>query len=80
MMEWLTYCLYCLDSAALCMLNVQQFDLFGQIQTSQTGGRPFSDTPPPMVCSLIYPSVQGTFHHHNGQNIWFIKRKKASLQ
>ena len=47
MMEWLTYCLYCLDSAALCMLNVQQFDLFGQIQTSQTGGRPFSDTPPP---------------------------------
>ena len=27
----------CLDSAALFMLNEQQFYLFGEIQTSQTG-------------------------------------------
>ena len=26
------------------MLNEQQFNLFGQIQTSQTGGQPDSDT------------------------------------
>ena len=28
------------------MLNEQQIYLFGQIQTSQTGGRPNSDTSP----------------------------------
>ena len=33
----LTSCLFCLDSAALLMLNEQQFYLFGQMQTSQTG-------------------------------------------
>ena len=27
------------------MLNKQQFYLFGRIQTSQTGGQPYSDTP-----------------------------------
>ena len=27
---------FCLDSAALLMMNEQQFYLFGQIQTSQT--------------------------------------------
>ena len=32
----LTSCLFCLDSAALLMMNEQQFYLFGQIQTSQT--------------------------------------------
>jgi len=32
--------------AALLMLNEQQFNLFGQIQTSQTGGQPYSDTSP----------------------------------
>ena len=31
----------CLDSATLFMLNEQQFYLFGQIQTSQTGGQPY---------------------------------------
>ena len=34
---WLTSCLFCLDSAALLKLNEQQFYLFVQIQTSQTG-------------------------------------------
>ena len=43
----LTSCLFCLDSAALRMLNEQQFYLFGQIQTIQTGGQPYSDTSPP---------------------------------
>ena len=28
------------------MLNEQQFYLFGQIQTSQTGGQPYNDIPP----------------------------------
>ena len=28
------------------MLNKQQYYLFGQIQTSQTGGQPYSDTSP----------------------------------
>ena len=36
--------LFCLDSAALCMLNECQCNLPGQIQTSQTGGQPYSDT------------------------------------
>ena len=31
--------LFSLDSDALFMLNEQQFYLFGQIQTSQTGGQ-----------------------------------------
>ena len=33
----LTSCLFCLDSLALLMLNEQQFDMFDQIQTTQTG-------------------------------------------
>ena len=28
------------------MLNEEQFNLFSQIQTSQTGGQPYSDTSP----------------------------------
>ena len=34
----LTSCLFCLNSAALLMLNEQQFYSFEQIQTSKTGG------------------------------------------
>ena len=33
----MTPCLFCLELAALLQLNEQQFYLFGQIQTSQTG-------------------------------------------
>ena len=44
--EWLTSCLFCLGSAALLMLNEQQFYLFGQIQTSQTGGQQYVILPP----------------------------------
>ena len=36
----------------LPMLNEQQFYLFGQIQTSQTGGQPYSNTSPYGECSL----------------------------
>ena len=49
---WLTCCLVCLDSAALLMMNEQQFYLFDQIQTSQTGGQLYSDTFPFGECSL----------------------------
>ena len=42
-----------MDSAALLMLNEQQFVLFGQIQTSQTGGHLYSDTSPYGECSLL---------------------------
>ena len=51
---WWTSCLYCLDSAALQMLNEQQFYLFSQIQTSQTGGHLYTDTSPYKAseCSL----------------------------
>ena len=39
--------IFCLYSAALLLLNYQQlFYLFGQIQTRQTGGQPYSDTSP----------------------------------
>ena len=41
-----------LDSAALFILNEQQFYLFGQIQTSQTGGQPYNDTSPYGECSI----------------------------
>ena len=37
----LTSCLFCLDSAALLMLNKKRFDLYCQIQTSQTGGQSY---------------------------------------
>ena len=48
----LTSCSFWLDSAALLMLNEQQFYLFGQIQISQTGGQLYSDTSPLMVSIL----------------------------
>ena len=51
----LTYCLLCLDSAALHMLNEQHFYLFGQTQTSQKRGRLCSDTCPYGECSLMAP-------------------------
>ena len=50
----LSSCLFCLDSAALLMLNEKQFYLFGQIQTSQTGDHVCSYTSPYGECSLIY--------------------------
>ena len=34
------------------MFNQQQLDSFGQIQISQTGGKPYSDTSPYGECSL----------------------------
>ena len=40
---WLTSCLTGLDLAALLMFNQQQIFMFGEIQTSQTGGPPYSD-------------------------------------
>ena len=43
----LTSCLFCLDSAALLLLNEQQFYLLGQ-----TGGQPYSETSPYSECSL----------------------------
>ena len=46
---WLTSCLFCLDSTALPTSIEQQFNLFGQIQTSQTGGQLYSDTSPVTV-------------------------------
>ena len=52
---WLTSGLTGFDSAALFMFNQQQIYLFGQIQTSQTGGQLHSDTSPYKVseCSLV---------------------------
>ena len=41
------FCLFCLYSAALLRLNEEPLYLFGQIQTSQTGGQLYSDTFPP---------------------------------
>ena len=41
---WLTSCLFCLDLSALLMSTKHQFFLFGQIQTSQTGGQLYNDT------------------------------------
>ena len=37
----------------LLMLNEQQFYLFGQIQTCQTGGQPYSDTFPYGEYSMV---------------------------
>ena len=48
---WLTSSLFPLYSAALLLLNYQQFYLFGQIQTSQTGSQPYSDTSSYGECS-----------------------------
>ena len=50
---WLTSWLFCLNSVALLLLNEQQFYLFGQIQTSQTGGQLYSNTYPYGECSLV---------------------------
>ena len=40
------------ELTALLMLNEQQFYLFGQIQTCQTGSQPYSDTSPYFECFL----------------------------
>ena len=50
----LTSCLNGLDSVALIMFNEQQIYLFGQIQTSQTGGQPYRDTSP---YSVLYSTL-----------------------
>ena len=47
----LTPCLFWLDSAALRKFKKQQFYLFRQIQTGQTGSQPYSDTLPYSECS-----------------------------
>ena len=44
---------FCLDSAALLMMNEQQFYLFGQIQNSRMGGQSYSDTFTYGNCSQI---------------------------
>ena len=41
------------------MFNEQQFYLIGQIQTSQKGGRSYSDTSPYCECSLLGSTDQG---------------------
>ena len=51
------------------MLNEQQFCLFGQIQISQTGGQPYSDTSTYGECSLPVPEpvfhfIFGLFKRH----------------
>ena len=38
----------------LFILNYQQIYLFGQIQTSQTGGQLYNDTSPYGECSLVW--------------------------
>ena len=43
---WLTSCLLSSDLAAFYMSNEQLFYLFGQIQSSQTGGQPYGGTYP----------------------------------
>ena len=51
----MTSYLFCVDSAALLLLNEQQFYWFGQIQTSRTGGKPYSDTSPMLSILLLDP-------------------------
>ena len=53
----LTSCLFCLDSAAFLLLNEQQFYLFCQIQTSQTGSQLYCDTSPYGECSLYKVAI-----------------------
>ena len=49
-------CLFCLDSAASLKLNQQELYMFGQIQTSQTGGQLSSDTS--LVKGLVCRYIQ----------------------
>ena len=54
----LTSCLFCLDLAALLLLNFKHIHLFGSIQTSQTGGQhtvirfPYEVSECSLVCVL----------------------------
>ena len=59
------------------MLNEQQFCLFGQIQISQTGGQPYSDTSTYGECSLPVPEpvfhfIFGLFKRHYNKWMWRI--------
>ena len=54
-----TSCLFCLDAAALLMVNEQQTVLLvWSNQTSQTGGQLYSDTTPYGECCLVYANMQ----------------------
>ena len=57
----LTMFLFCLELAALLLWNKQQFYLFGQIETSQTGGQPYSDASPYGECSLRWTRPSFSF-------------------
>ena len=59
--------LFCLESAALIMLNQQQIYLIGQIQNRKTGVQPYKDTCPYGECSLFQAAVI----------IWWIMDKRS---
>ena len=64
---WLTSCLLCLNSLVWLRLYEQQFYLYCQIQTSQTGGQLYSDTSP-FVSFLWFTSSSYEF---NTSGYWY---------
>ena len=58
--RWLHGCVSSFNNRSL-WLNEQQFYLFGQIQTSQPGGQPYSYTSPYGECSLAKSYLDESF-------------------
>ena len=56
----LTSCFLFFGFSGCAMLNRKQFFLLNQIQTSQTGGQPYSDTSPYLTSALINYLVLAT--------------------
>ena len=56
------------------MWNEQQFSLYGTIQTSQTGGQPYSDTSSYGEWSLAVSLFIGLFGYN-----WSIQKRKVML-
>ena len=74
----LTSCLTGLDSAFLLNWNYKQICLFGQILTSQTGGRLYSDTFPYEV-SILWLKQSYSCGIIDGADIYNSRRPVANL-
>ena len=62
--------IFCDLAAALLMLKEQQIYLFGQIQTSQTGGQPYSDTSPMLSVLSFLTKTWSTLVDVDEQPYW----------
>ena len=74
--RWLHGCVSSFNNRSL-WLNEQQFYLFGQIQTSQPGGQPYSYTSPYGECSLAKSYLDESFGSTSSTEDWIITPERS---